>query len=120
MDGRLYTPGAGHLPPSLVGREDALRDWRLTLNDVVSVGRVAAEDALLTGPRGVGKTALLSQFATEARQHGFVTMQFQAAQGQGSVVDRLVQEAGDRARDQGGLWGRARDLLSRLSIGATS
>lgn len=71
MDGRLYSPGAGHLPPSLVGREDALRDWRLTLNDVVSVGRVAAEDALLTGPRGVGKTALLSQFATEARQHGF-------------------------------------------------
>lgn len=68
MDGRLYTPGAGHLPPSLVGRGDALRDWRLTLNDVVSVGRIAAEDALLTGPRGVGKTALLSQFATEARQ----------------------------------------------------
>lgn len=33
------------------------------------------------------------------------------------MVDRLVQEAGDRARDQGGLWGHARDLLGRLSLG---
>lgn len=119
MDGRVYTPGAGHRPPVLVGRGIALRGWRTSLNDVVAVGRVGAEDALLTGPRGVGKTALLSEFAREAREHGFVTMEFQAARGQGSVVDRLVAEATDRARTEGGAWERARELLGRLTIGVS-
>lgn len=33
------------------------------------------------------------------------------------MVDRLIQEAGERAREHGSAWERARDLLGRLSIG---
>ena len=56
MDQSPYTPGAGHNPPVLAGRDGLLRDWHLVLNDIVSSGRVRAQDMILAGPRGVGKT----------------------------------------------------------------
>ena len=50
MKSRIYTPGAGHQPPVLAGRDDRLRDWTLMLNDVAARGRVVAKDTILVGP----------------------------------------------------------------------
>lgn len=33
MDSNLYRPGAGKLPPLLVGRDRLVRDWVLRLNE---------------------------------------------------------------------------------------
>ena len=66
MRDSVYTPGAGHSPRVLAGRDDLLRDWQLMLNDADSRGRVRAQDIVLVGPRGVGKTATLSAFGALA------------------------------------------------------
>ena len=44
----------------LAGRDELLRNWSLTLNDVISRGRVRADDLILVGPRGVGKTVTVT------------------------------------------------------------
>ncbi|MDQ2789569.1 MAG: ATP-binding protein, partial [Actinomycetota bacterium] len=67
MDTNIYRPGAGKLPPLLVGRDRLVRDWVLRLHEVSSGGRSAAEDLVLTGPRGVGKTCALTVLADHAR-----------------------------------------------------
>ncbi|WP_052688862.1 transposase [Williamsia herbipolensis] len=41
MESSVYTPGAGHLPPVLAGRDDLLHAMTVRLNDVASVGLVA-------------------------------------------------------------------------------
>ena len=71
MDKSPYTPGAGHNPPVLAGRDGLLRDWHLVLNDIVAGGRVRAQDMILSGPRGVGKTVTVSAFADLAKEQGF-------------------------------------------------
>lgn len=120
MEGWLYTPGAGHMPPLLAGRDGLIRQWRLSLNGAGAVGRRGAEDLVLTGPRGVGKTAVLSAFATEARGHGFVVVEFQAATGQESLIDQLVGMTTARAAAEGGAWEHAKTVLDRLSVGVNA
>jgi hypothetical protein len=51
-----YVPGAGHPPPFLAGRAQAIEDFRRCLSQVRVVDNV-----ILTGLRGVGKTVLLDQ-----------------------------------------------------------
>jgi len=62
-----YRPGAGHMPPHLAGREDALAEFeRLLGQDVI------LENLVLTGLRGVGKTVLLDTFKPRAVQEGWL------------------------------------------------
>ena len=117
MDGWLYTPGAGHTPPLLAGRDGLIRQWRLSMNGAGAVGRRGVQDMVLTGPRGVGKTAVLSAFAREAEQHGFMVLSFQAATGQGSLIDQLIDTTTTRAAQEGGAWKRAQAVLDRLTVG---
>ena len=59
-----FVPGRGHLPPFLAGRQaeqEALND----LLAYLKAGRGAPRDAILAGPRGNGKTALLRWFHRE-------------------------------------------------------
>ncbi len=59
-----FVPGSGRLPPYLAGREaprHALRDLLAYLR----VGEGAPADAVLSGPRGNGKTSLLHWFQQE-------------------------------------------------------
>ena len=51
-----FRPGAGHAPPYLAGREDELQEARKRLRQTV-----VAENLILTGLRGVGKTVLLEK-----------------------------------------------------------
>ncbi len=52
-----FSPGAGTPPPELAGRDDVLEQARVLLGRI-KAGR-PEKSMLLTGLRGVGKTALL-------------------------------------------------------------
>lgn len=60
-----FTPGAGHPPPYLAGRETEKEEFARLLEQ-----RAILDNLVLTGLRGIGKTVLLDQFrplATAAR-----------------------------------------------------
>lgn len=66
-----FTPSFGVTPPLLVGRDEALADFRMSLDaGPGDPGRAI----LLTGVRGSGKTVLLNAFEDEARQRGWVVI----------------------------------------------
>ena len=63
---RLFRPGAGALPPALTGREVEKGVLSRCLADLV-VGSAPPHDVVLLGPRGNGKTALLTWFRDACR-----------------------------------------------------
>lgn len=64
-----YRPGAGTRPPALVGRDELLSDFRVTVGRALS-GR-PGKSVMPIGLRGVGKTVLLNRFAEIADDAGF-------------------------------------------------
>lgn len=114
MDQSPYTPGAGHIPPVLAGRDGLLRDWQLVLNDIVAGGRVRAQDMILAGPRGVGKTVTVSAFAALAKDQGFEVVSLQAVSGHAGLVEALLQRARTRLAEEAGPWQRARKAFERV------
>lgn len=115
MKDSVYTPGAGHSPPVLAGRDELLRNWSLMLNDVISRGRVRADDLILVGPRGVGKTATVTAFAQLAREQGFEVANLQPAGGRSSLVSSLLHRARDRIAAGAGPWERAKQAFEHLA-----
>ena len=63
-----YQPGAGTRPPALIGRDDLIDEFGVTLRRTLS-GR-SAKSCMLVGLRGVGKTVLLNRFAEIAGAEG--------------------------------------------------
>ena len=63
-----YQPGAGTRPPALIGRDDLLDGFGVTLRRTLS-GR-SGKCCMLVGLRGVGKTVLLNRFAEIAGAEG--------------------------------------------------
>lgn len=114
MDQSPYTPGAGHVPRVLAGRDGLLRDWQLVLNDIVAGGRVRAQDTILAGPRGVGKTVTVSAFADLATNQGFEVVNLQAVSGHAGLVEALLQRARARLAEDAGPWQRARKAFERV------
>ncbi len=114
MDHSIYTPGAGHSPPVLAGRDELLRNWRLMLNDAASEGRVRAQDVILAGPRGIGKTAIVTAFGEIAKAQGFEVVNLQAVTGHASLVDALLHRARRRIADGAGPWQRAKQAFEWL------
>jgi hypothetical protein len=109
-----YTPGAGHRPPVLAGRDALLREWRTGLNDVAATGRRRALDIILTAPRGVGKTATVLAFQDICQDQGFEVIRLQASAGNAGLVDGLLRRA--RRADLGsGPWSRARRAFERIA-----
>lgn len=84
-----YSPGAGRKPAALVGRDEALREW------AVSMQRVERDRTdqpfVLYGLRGVGKTVLLSEFRRNAAKRDWVVAQIEA--GGGKTLRELLGEA---------------------------
>lgn len=66
-----YTPGAGTRPPALVGRDKDLESFGVTL-DRLAAG-TGGRSVILHGLRGVGKTVLLGEFESIARERAWVT-----------------------------------------------
>ncbi len=110
-----YTPGAGHRPPVLAGRDDLLKAWSVGLSDVTATGRQRAADIILTAPRGVGKTATVLAFQDLSEQQGFEVVRVQAASGNANLVGSLLRRAHARAEDGSGPWQRAKRAFDRLA-----
>src|SRR5579875_3730325 len=102
MDNSVYTPGAGHLPPVLAGRDDLLHSMTVRLNDVATVGRRRSEDVIFTGIRGVGKTAMLTAYSSAAEQRGFEVIGHQAVAGQAGLVESVLARAALRIEQGAG------------------
>ena len=66
-----FVPGRGLLPPCLAGRETEQTELK-RLFAYVQAGRGAPRDAVLSGPRGNGKTVLLRWFQREIEAAGDV------------------------------------------------
>lgn len=111
----VYTPGAGHRPPVLAGRDELVRAWQLMLNDVEARGRVGARDTILAGPRGIGKTATVFKYGDLAREQGYEIVNLQAAAGTATLIDSLVRQAERRAGSGAGPWQRVKHAFERIA-----
>ncbi|NOX30785.1 MAG: ATP-binding protein, partial [Actinobacteria bacterium] len=96
-----YRPGAGTPPPALVGRDDLIDGFGVTIRRAMR-GQVG-KSYMPIGLRGVGKTVLLNRFATIAEQEGM------------KVAFIEAPETGDFSRL---LAIRLRKMLLELSEGA--
>ena len=71
-----FKPTAGAEPPVLAGRDAVLEDFEIGLEEGVGApGRLMR----ITGPRGSGKTVLLTELGDIARQHGWRVVDVTAA-----------------------------------------
>ena len=88
-----FRPGAGALPPVLAGRSRELALARGSL-DLLEGGAGPPRSLLFFGPRGNGKTTLLTRIAEEARQRSLLAERLPAA----VVADerRLVRRLQER------------------------
>ena len=71
-----YTPGSGRKPPSLQGRDSEIEAFDLLVAKAKS--RNYDRGMMLTGLRGVGKTALLNSLRGHADNHDWYTVQMEA------------------------------------------
>ncbi|MET0434108.1 MAG: ATP-binding protein [Cellulomonas sp.] len=78
-----FRPTAGSTPPLLVGRDDVLQEFGDSLDDGPGS---PARLALFTGPRGIGKTVMLSEVDGLALERGWVRLAETATPG---MVRRL-------------------------------
>ena len=71
-----YTPGSGRKPPSLQGRDREIEAFDLL------VARAKARNydrgMILSGLRGVGKTALLNHLRSHAERHDWYAVRLEA------------------------------------------
>ena len=71
-----YTPGSGRKPPSLQGRDTEVEAFDLLVAKAGS--RNYDRGMMLTGLRGVGKTALLNSLRSHAENHNWYTVHMEA------------------------------------------
>jgi hypothetical protein len=72
-----YRPGAGTLPPALIGRDELLRQFEITLGRAIA-GR-PGKSVMTVGLRGVGKTVLLNRFSALADERGYLVAFIEAS-----------------------------------------
>ena len=73
-----------------------------------------AQDVILAGPRGVGKTAAMTAFGEIATEQGFEVVNLQAVAGHASLVDALLHRARRRIDEEAGPWQRATQAFEWL------
>jgi hypothetical protein len=71
-----YRPGAGTTPPALIGRDELIDRFGISLRRAAD-GR-PGQSVMPIGLRGVGKTVLLNRFAEIAQNEGFSVGQLEA------------------------------------------
>ena len=74
-----YRPGAGSAPPALVGRDDLIGDFDITVRRALD-GR-PGKSCVLVGLRGVGKTVLLNRFTAIAERKKMKVGYIEASEG---------------------------------------
>lgn len=78
-----FTPTSGTTPPLLVGREEPIAEFYESLLDGPGAPGLMT---LVTGPRGIGKTAFLNALEDTARQEGWLCIREVAVH---HLLDRL-------------------------------
>lgn len=81
-----FKPTAGAEPPALIGRERVIEDFRDGIEEGVGA---PARLMRITGPRGSGKTALLTELGDVARSYGWRVVDVTAT---GSVAQAIQHE----------------------------
>jgi hypothetical protein len=85
-----FSPGAGTPPPALVGRDDLIESFKVT---VQRAARGQPGQSLMPiGLRGVGKTVLLNRFVEEARALGAHAVLIEAPE-DGNLRQLLAKES---------------------------
>lgn len=114
-----YVPGFGVVPPALTGREPQFADLEAAL-ERVSRGRYE-QPRLLSGDRGMGKTAVLAELAAHRTEEGGWTVAVEASR-TGNALVLLLRElrqllfAHDRDRRVGEYARQALAVLASLTL----
>lgn len=117
-----FTPGYGVVPQVFAGRRAEFTDFEQVVLRRVAQGTYEPA-RLLTGDRGMGKTALLKQFELEAEEAGHWVARVSAVRGDAAIAD-LVESLVETLSDRGvaaDLDRESRQALRRvagLSVGA--
>lgn len=90
-----FTPTFGIVPPHLAGRSDLLALMADAFENGLGDPNLST---ILIGPRGCGKTALLSCIADEARSRGWISVTAVAGPG---MLDDILQRAFEAAAEFG-------------------
>ncbi len=86
-----FTPGFGSVPPYLAGRKGLLEDMHRAFERGKGDPNLST---IIIGPRGTGKTALLSRIAQDASASGWVTASVSAVPGMlDDVIERTCESA---------------------------
>ncbi|QRV01483.1 ATP-binding protein [Arcanobacterium phocisimile] len=83
-----YTPNAGAKPPVLAGREEQMDNFEVLL--ARSLKKRPAQSMIITGLRGVGKTALLNEFRERAERSEWITIELEASKHDESLFRRQI------------------------------
>ncbi|HKJ56218.1 MAG TPA: ATP-binding protein, partial [Nitriliruptoraceae bacterium] len=94
-----FTPGYGVVPQVFAGRQAEFADFEGVVLRRVAQGTYEPA-RLLTGDRGMGKTALLKQFEAEASEAGHWVARISAVRGDAALPD-LVEAVVDALDDVG-------------------
>lgn len=109
-----FSPGYGSVPQVWAGRGSAFGEHRVLL-ERLRAGRYE-QARLLTGDRGVGKTAFLAQLETNAVDDGLLCVRTAGARSEDLVVD-LLERLSEEIRRVGGmatLPARIADVLGHV------
>ncbi|RFA17558.1 AAA family ATPase [Subtercola boreus] len=110
-----FKPTAGARPPLLVGREDALDGFKEAINDGSGSPGLLT---IFTGPRGVGKTVLLTAAEEFAQAQGWVVISETATTG---LIPRLTSSMILRLEELGnGPPGRRLTAVTAGGFGVTT
>ena len=82
-----FTPNFGQIPTYLAGRDYLIQEVMRALENGVGDPSLAS---IFVGARGTGKTALLSYFAREAQQHGWIAANTSCTKG---LLEDIYQQA---------------------------
>lgn len=86
-----FKPTAGAEPPVLAGRDAVLEDFEIALEEGVGApGRLMR----ITGPRGSGKTVLLTELGDIARRRGWLVVDVTAAEQLPELICRRLEKTG--------------------------
>lgn len=111
-----FTPGYGVVPQVFAGRQPEFADFEGVVLRRVAEG-IYEPARLLTGDRGMGKTALLKQFEAEAREASHWVVRVSAVRGDAVIADLLEALANVLVAHDAttGLGREARAALKRVA-----
>ena len=109
MEINPFTPTFGIVPPYLAGRNMILKDMATAFEKGPGDPNLSA---LFVGPRGCGKTALLSCIGGEAARHGWLSVNAVAGEG---MLEDIIQQVVKNAAEFSGK--KNKRSLKEVSLG---